>query len=121
MSYTIRFEDRKQYLYAFIEGQDSLEASLNYWQEIAQKALNDGFDKVLVEEDLEGQVSDIDMFRLTSRFLDMGMANLQIGFVDRKDDHVVGNKLGELIVTNRGIKAKIFDAVEDAEAWLLGR
>ncbi len=121
MSYSIRFEDRKDYLYAYIEGQDSLEASLQYWQEIAERALADGFEKVLVEENLEGQISDFDMFQLTSKFLDMGMARLQIGFVDRKNDHVVGNKLGELVVTNRGIKGKIFDAVEDAEAWLLSR
>jgi len=119
MSYSIRFEDRKEYLYAYIKGKDSLENSLKYWQEIAEKALADGFQKVLVEENLEGQISDIDMFQLTSKFLDMGMAKLQIGFVDLQEDNLVGNKFGELVVTNRGIKGKIFDTTEDAEAWLL--
>ena len=120
MSYSIRFEDRKDYLYAYVEGQDSLETSMNYMQEVADKALAGEFQKLLIEENLEGQLKDFDMFQITSKFVDMGLAEIKMGFVDLKEDHSIGNEFGELVATNRGVKVKIFNTVADAEAWLLG-
>jgi len=119
MSYSIRFEDRKEYLYVHVEGQDSLETSISYWQEVSRQAEADGFKKILIEEDLEGQLTDLDIYQLTSDFLEMGLGKFLIGFVDIREENTNRIRFGELVATNRGIRGKIFETVDEAEAWLL--
>ena len=68
MSYRIRFEDRKRYLYAYVCGQESLQTSLSYLAEAVQETCRAGHDRLLIEEDLQGQLTDTEMYELASRF-----------------------------------------------------
>lgn len=119
MSYSIKFEEREEYLYAYIEGQDSLEASLECWQKIADRTDEKNYKKLLVEENLEGQLGDIDMFAFATQLTKMGLIDVKIAFVDQKADHNEGNEFAELVATNRGIKGKIFIDIDKAQKWLL--
>ena len=113
MSYELTFEARKHYLYCFVTGTESYETSLEYWREIAEKCDELGFDKALVEEELEGQLSDTEMFKVCSEFPKLGLLGKKIAFIDRHADHDSGNQFGETVAFNRGINAYIFENVED--------
>jgi len=119
--YSIRFELRPQYLYAYIKGEaDSYDISNAYWSEIAAECANLGVEKLLVEEDLaEPMQSMSEVFQGASERSFMGLSGLKIAFVDRHADQHEQNLFGELVATNRGLFCKVFDNFEDGEAWLL--
>ena len=119
MSYHLSVETRKNYLYCHVEGEDSLETSRAYWREIAGKCNELGLSKVLVEEELEGQLSDQEMFQVCSELSEIGLLGKQIAFVDLHLNHEEGNQFGETIAMHRGINAMIFNKVKEAERWLL--
>ena len=118
MGYSIQFESKPNYFYCFVSGQESYETSLEIWRRIGQKVAEIRCENLLVEEDLEGQLSDIEMYELTSRFGDMGLRGVRIAFVDRHMDHEQGNRLGELVATNRGLSGRVFGTLQEAEEWL---
>ncbi len=119
-SFDIRFENRRTHLYAYVEGEESMANSLAYMALVVDEAKACQLDRVLVEENLEGQLTDSQMFEVTSRFLEMGLGALvKMAFVDRHASHGSGNELGELVARNRGINVRIFRSVEAGEKWLL--
>ena len=120
MSYEVTFEPRKHYLYCFVTGKDSYQTSIAFWREIAEKCDELGFKKALVEEDLEGQLSDTEMFKACAEAPNLGLLGKKIAFVDRHADHDHGNQFGETVTFSRGIRGFIFGRVEDAEKWLVG-
>lgn len=120
MPYELTFESREHYLYCLVTGEESSQTSLAYWREVAEKCDELGFKKALVEEELEGQLSDVDMFRACAEFPKLGLIGKKIAFVDRHADHDHGNRFGRTVAFNRGIDIMIFEHVEDAQKWLVG-
>ena len=118
MSYKVTFESRKHYLYCFITGKESYQTSLAYWREIGEKCDELGLRKALVEEELEGQLSDTEMYKACTEFPNLGLLGKKIAFVDRHTEHDYGNQFGETVASNRGICIYIFERVEDAKKWL---
>ena len=118
MSYRLTCETRKNYLFCHVEGEDSLETSRAYWREIAGKCDELGLSKVLVEEELEGQLTDQEMFQMCSELPEIGLLGKQIAFVDLRLNHDEGNLFGETVAVHRGINAMIFNKVKEAERWL---
>jgi len=55
------------------------------------------------------------MYRFTSEILDIGFSGIRVAFVDRHLNQRELNKFGELVATNRGLLAKVFDDAEKAE------
>jgi hypothetical protein len=120
--YEIIFEDRIQYLYVSVSGeQDNYNISKQYWTEITDHIKTTNHTKLLVEESLEETVSMEEMFRLVSEFPEMGLSNVKVAFADLKLDQLLSNQLGGLIAKNLGFKAEIFNNVHDAEVWLLDK
>ena len=118
--YTLEFEQRPQYLYAYVRGEkDSLEISLQYWKEIADECWRAGFSKVFIEEDINGEMSIIEMYQFTSEISNIGFSGIRVAFVDRCLNQRELNTFGELVATNRGLNGKIFNSSEEAEEWLL--
>jgi hypothetical protein len=118
--YTIEFEHRPKYLYAFISGKDdSLEITRSYWQKMLDECRTHGFDKLLVEENLEDSLSMPEVYEFASEYLEMGFRQIIVAFVDRYPEQRQLNRFGELVATNRGGRIRVFDSVSDAKQWLL--
>jgi hypothetical protein len=118
--YVINFEGRNGYLYAYAQAEkDSYEISLDFWTQIAQRCKENGFSKVLVEEDFGTDNSTIDMYELVSQGHQIGLTGLKIAFVDRHITQIDNNLFGETVARNRGLLAKVFTDTKEAEAWLL--
>ena len=118
--YTLTFECRPQYLYAFVTGEkDSYEISKQYWQEIADECKKSGFKKVLIEEDIEENVSMTDMYQFCAEIPQLGFFGIRVAFVDRRQDQQQLNQFGETVATNRGLLSRVFNNFEDGEKWLL--
>ena len=118
--FTLTFEYRPEYLYAFVTGEkDSYEISKRYWQEIAAECQKTGFKKVLIEEDIEENVSMSDMYRFCAEIPNLGFFGIRVAFVDRHHDQQQLNQFGETVATNRGLLSRVFNNFEDGERWLL--
>jgi len=118
--YVIKFEDRADYLYAYAQApKDSYEISLDFWTQIALRCKENGFSKVLVEEDFGTDNSTIDMYELVSQGHQIGLTGVKIAFVDRHLTQIDNNLFGETVARNRGLFAKVFTDIKKAEAWLL--
>jgi hypothetical protein len=118
-AYRISFERRPDYLYAYVGGErDSLAISLEFWREIAAECQRAQAKKVLIEEDIEESVSMLEMYQIAAEIPQMGFADVLIAFVDRFLEQQSLNEFGELVATNRGLRAKVFNDVTEAEKWL---
>jgi hypothetical protein len=118
--YTITFEERPQYLYVLVEGEnDSYEISRQFWTEIVDYLKGKEYEKVLVVERLEETVSTEDVYRLVTEFPQMGLTGLKIAFVDEVLDRYTINQFGEIVALNLDLNGKIFNDVDRAEGWLL--
>lgn len=118
--YNIEFEHRPKYLYAFVSGKDdSLEITRNYWQDLLEECRQHNFDKLLVEENLEGSLSMPEVYQFASEYSEMGFREILVAFVDRYPSHRQLNRFGELVATNRGGRIRMFDTIAEAKQWLL--
>ena len=119
-SCVIKFEHRSGYLYAYAHAEkDSYEISLDFWTEIVRRCKENGFSKVLAEEDFGTDNSTSDMYELVSQGHQIGLTGLKIAFVDRHLAQMYNNLFGETVAKNRGLIAKVFSNVKEAEEWLL--
>ena len=117
-SYSLKFEDRNSYLYVHLTGQDSFEASLSYWNEIADQVKELGSKKLLVHEDLTGEVTEIEIYDVILDLVTSGLMDLKIAFYDEKSEDAALNALGHLVATNRGANIMIFKSLEAAQHWI---
>jgi hypothetical protein len=119
--YTITFELRPQYLYAYVKGdKDSYDISRAYWSEISAECSEQKARKLLVEEDLAEPVNSMsEVFQGAAERTFMGLSGLKIAFVDRHPDHNDQNLFGELVATNRGLFCKVFSNLQEGETWLI--
>ena len=114
--YTLSFEDRGTYLYAYLTGRDSFVASLSYWNEIIKKVTELGYSKLLVHENLTGEVSEGEMFEIVTNLLKSGHGISAAFFDENASDEAI-NALGELVAGNRGIQIQIFKTLDAARQW----
>jgi len=118
--YNISFENRGQYLYVYVSGEhDNYAISRRYWQEVAAECARINAVKVLIEEDIPEDVSMGEMYQLASELPQLGFIGIRIAFVDRYIEQQDLNHFGELVANNRGLNAKVFNDVTEAEKWLV--
>jgi hypothetical protein len=119
LPFTITFENRNGYLYVLVDGEcDSVENSVSYARKIVAECKARGFPMVLVEENFKTQLSIADLFQVASEFSAVG-GSLKVAFVDRQKEHYKDNLFGLLVANNRGLNAKMFQDLDEAEEWLL--
>lgn len=117
--YNIQFEHHHDYLHARVTGEkDSAEISISFWKEIAAECKKYGYKKLLVEENIQGNISDDEIYEITSVITDL-FENVMIAFYDHQMPHYNMNKIGETLVLNRGVIGRVFDDIEKARQWLL--
>ena len=118
--YTIEFEHRPKYLYAFVSGnKDSLEVTKAYWLELLKECRKGECNKILVEENLDGTLTMQEVYEFASEYAEMGFQDILVAFVDRHPAHQQLNRFAELVATNRGGRIRMFDSVGEAKQWLL--
>jgi hypothetical protein len=116
--YTIKLEDRGEYLYALVGGEKlTAEISAAYWREIAGVCFELDKTKILIEKDFAESVSPLEMVHMGT-YLGELLATKKIAFLDRHGNEDI-NELGKKIARNRNVKMQIFNDVKDAEQWLL--
>jgi hypothetical protein len=117
--YSITFEQRPEYLYAYVEGErDSYAISISYWKKVARECGERGTTRVLIDENIVENVSIADMYQVASEIPEM-FSGIAIAFCDRYADQSEINEFGELVAQNRGVVGRIFADIEAAESWLL--
>ena len=119
--YSITFELRPDYLYAYVKGDaDSYEISNAYWTEVSAECAKHEARKLLIDEDLAEPVeSRSDVFKGAAERSFMGLAGVKIAFVDRHPDHHEENLFGELVSTNRGLFCKVFSDLRKVKTGCL--
>lgn len=118
--YKLEFEKREDYFYAFVgEGKDSLEVSKDFWFKALGTCAEGNFKKMLIEEDLDGELSSPETYELSVGIANSDFKDITVAFVDRRIDHKEINEFGESVVTTRGLRIKVLNTIEEAEKWLL--
>jgi len=118
--YTIHFEQRPTYLYAFVSGpKDTGEVSKKFWKEIHDKSIELNCHRLLVEEDFPNQLSTYDMYDVAKTAAAMFRGKVKIAHVDKNLSDLELNEFGETVSVNRGLINRVFNQVEAAEKWLL--
>ncbi|HEX8198782.1 MAG TPA: hypothetical protein VF571_21495 [Pyrinomonadaceae bacterium] len=116
--YTIKLEDRGEYLYALVGGKKlTPEISGAYWREIAGACFEQGKSKIMIEKDFAETVSPAEMLQMGT-YLGTLLATKKIAFIDRYGNDDI-NELGKKIARNRNVKMQTFSGVKEAESWLL--
>ena len=117
--YNLKIEERESYLYATVSGEECMEVSLAYWQEILDACRRLNYHKIIIEENLQGTASTIDYYEfgkaLSTMTQDLG---LKIAFIDRNAEHTQENIFAENVAINRGLYAKLCNSIEEAKVWL---
>ena len=117
-TYTIKFEDRGDYLYTLVGGNTlSPEIARRYWDEIAEECNRLGKTKIMIEKNFAQTVSAPEMLEM-GVYLGKVLPNRKIAFLDRFKNESV-NELGKKIARNQGVKLQVFETVENAEKWLI--
>jgi hypothetical protein len=118
--YKINFEQREGYLYVYGQAtRDSFDTSLGFWMEIATYCKENNVSKVLVEEDFGTDNSMMDTYEIMIQGQKIGFIGVKVAFVDRHPNHMDTNLFAETVALNRGLIAKVFSNVQEAEKWLL--
>jgi len=118
--YEIRFEHREGYLYVYGQAmRDSFDTSLGFWMDIATYCKENNISRVLVEEDFGTDNSMMDTYEIMIQGQKVGFIGVKVAFVDRHPEHMDTNLFAETVAQNRGLIAKVFTNVKDAEKWLL--
>ncbi len=118
LNYTLEFENRDTYLYAHLTGEDSFSASLSYWNEIADQLNKTGHKKLLVHENLTGELTEEEMYDLIVDLADSGMNEIRIAFFDENPADETINNLGQLVANHRGGNVCIFKDLSNACSWI---
>ena len=116
--YTIKLEDRGEYLYALVGGNRlTPKIAGAYWREIAEMCFELGKMKIMIEKDFAITVSPAEMLQM-GMYLGELLATKKIAFIDRHGNDDI-NELGKKIARNRDVKMQTFHNVDEAERWLL--
>lgn len=116
----LTLEPGSEYLYAYIESDnDSYEIALGHWQEIAGELFERKLKRVLVHEDIIGELSDSDAFRVATELRAIGFSNVKVAMLDNHAVHRRSTEFGVLVGSNRGLLVQSFETAAEAVKWLL--
>lgn len=117
--YKLKFEYNDDYLFAGVGGgKDSLKVSKEYWLRVLFECVERNYNKILIEEDLEGVLLSSEIYDFAVWLTKQKFNNIFVAFVDLHSDHKESNQLSELIATNRGFRFKVCATKNEAQEWL---
>lgn len=118
LDYNLVFDNRGTYLYAFITGQDSFAASLSYWNEISDEVSRLGYRKLLVHEQLDGNVDEGEICDIIMDLEKSALRDVQIAFYDENQEDLPINVLGQSVANNQGGAVRLFHNLQAAMNWI---
>jgi hypothetical protein len=123
MPYELSIERKPGYLHARVTGENTVQNIRAYLAEIRAACWRLRCPAVLIEEHLAGpSLSLSDIFGVAeegSRPPEPGEPAMRIAYVDTNPEHSHADmKFAETVATNRGLNARVFRTVVDAQNWL---
>jgi len=121
-SYSISIEQRPQYLYVTVSGDNSVETIARYMADVRAACVRLRMPNVLVVGNLDGPgVSMLDLYKVVvAASDDTAGIGLRAAYVElnpaRSDDNM---RMAENVARTRGIPVRVFRDVDAAETWLL--
>ena len=117
-AYKLTLEDRKDYLYALITGeQDSYDVTMGAVTEVAAACKIRGTTKLLVEHQVSGRLSTLEIYKIATQLPPL-FGDVYVGFVVRLTSTPENPELLRNVAVNRGGRGRLFTDAESAEAWL---
>jgi hypothetical protein len=117
-AYRLAFEDRPGHLHVLVTGdKDSFETTMAAVTEIAGVCLARRVTKLLVEHDISGKLSTLDVFKIASRLPDL-YQGVHVAFVVHQAQIPDNPEFLENVARNRGAQGRLFADAREAEAWL---
>ena len=122
MTCEIRFEERPQYLYAVVTGDNSIATIREYSEAVRETCIRTRKLQVLIVVNLFGpQLSMLDVYRAVGEGSDQAAGvGMRVAYVDLNPTHSIDNMLlAEDVAGGRGIPVRTFRDEHAAEQWLL--
>jgi hypothetical protein len=120
-TYQIAFEQRPQYLYVSVRGENTGETIRRYLSDIHAACLRLGQKHVLLVVELQGPgMSMLDVYKAVSAGFDQAAgAGIRAAYVDLLDRSLANMMLAENVANTRGLPMHTFRDIASAEKWLL--
>lgn len=121
MSYKHSVENRGDYLYIEVTGENSRETVMNYMQDVLTAAEKHDCFRVLINERLTGaRLEAMDVYNLASEGAMRLLGRFEaIAYVDEEMGDM--GDFVESVAVNRGMPLAFFSNVEDARVWIQSR
>lgn len=120
--FSLHFNEMPDYLYAYVTGpKDSLEVSRRFWREIYTRSVEIECQSLIVEEDFPNQLSTTEIFQVSELISELFGSTIKIAHVDRQLSDMDLNSFAETVVVNRGVHARVFNRLDEAEKWIIGQ
>lgn len=117
--YNLGFERRDQYLYARIQADFmDLDTAKRYLREIADRVVNDDYKLLLVERDIPTMPGRGSLYYAVQAFQEY-IGDRRVAFVNVYENIQDEMDFVVLLAKNNGGEFKVFDNVDEAEAWLI--
>jgi hypothetical protein len=114
----LTLKDRKGLLHVLITGeQDSYEKTLAAVTEIASLCRKRGLTKVLVEHQVGGRLSTLEVFKIGSQLPGL-YDGIYVGFVIHTTEVPDNPRFIQDVARNRGAMGRLFQTLQEAEKWL---
>jgi hypothetical protein len=118
MLYEVKFENRRDYIYARVTGENKRDTVVAYLQDVLNECKSRDCFRVLIEERLQGpRLQTMDVFTISS---EGSMKVLGIFEAIEYVDEQMGDMRDfvETVAINRGLPIAAFATVAEAESWL---
>ena len=114
----LTLKDRKGLLHVLITGEtDSYERTLAAVTEIASLCRKRGLTKVLVEHQVGGHLSTVEVFKIGTQLPGL-YEGIHVGFVIHTTEVPDNPRFIQDVARNRGAMGRLFQNPKEAEEWL---
>jgi hypothetical protein len=118
MPYRLTYERRVGYLHVRMEGEESFEEAVRFWQALSDISIAEGITRFLIIDTVVGRLNTFQHFEISKLVASLFLGK-RIAYVDPKEETFDANSFGETVIQNRGGIAKVFRLEDDARQWLL--
>ena len=116
--FTMRVQARPGFLRLYVDGTDSLQVSLDMWRMARAQCERFGTRRLLLIEDLAGNVPVEEAARVVEEIARLGFADSRIAFVDLRGDPR-NDEQAETLALEGGLEVRVFTDETTARIWLL--
>ncbi len=117
--FSIRYSNEPGYLRAHVfDGTDSQAVSVAMWRMLGEECRALAATRLLVVEELEGEVPADALAPVNQAMLDAGLIAVRIAFVELLDG-VENNEYGEILCRELGMTVRVHTREDAARHWLL--